>query len=129
MFTGISDERWRDVYRLVKKVSIGHKIFEMQFKILHRITGPNKLLHKIGKIASPACCLCEMHVETIEHLFYESYVIETFWFNLIDGWNRSHTSSLNINCKSILLHYNVSNSKESIYRYKVEEKQPYMNSF
>ena len=38
------------VYRLDKDVIINHKIIEMQFKILHRITDTNKCLHQIGKI-------------------------------------------------------------------------------
>ena len=32
MFTGISDEMWRNVFRLAKNVSIGHKIFEIQLR-------------------------------------------------------------------------------------------------
>ena len=34
----ISDEMWRNVYRLAKNVSRGHKIIDMQFKTSHSIT-------------------------------------------------------------------------------------------
>ena len=67
MATSINDEMWRNVYRLDKNVSRDHKIIDMQFNMLHRLTGTNTLLHKIGKIASSAYHLCEMHVKTIEH--------------------------------------------------------------
>ena len=65
------------------------------------------ILHRIGKIASQACCLCEMHVKTIAHLFYECFITKEFWFNLIEVWNGSHTRRLKINCKSVLVGYNV----------------------
>ena len=76
MFRGISDEVWRQVYRLAKNVSMDHKIIiEMQFNILHRMSGTRKHLLSIGKVANPECRFCEMHVETVEHLFYECFVI------------------------------------------------------
>ena len=105
---------WQNMYSLAKNVRIDHKIIEMQFQILHSNTGTNKHLYKtnkIGKIVSPACRLCEMHVKTIEHLFYECFVVKTFWFNLIKVRNRSHTRILEINYKSILFGYNVNNAK------------------
>ena len=141
-FTVISQETWQNVYTLAKDIIMDNKIIEMQYKILHRIIGTNKMLYRIGKIASPVCRNCEMYVETIEHIFYECLEVKNFWLNLTTLWNRSLDRDIEINCKNILLGYKIDNAEEYIidnifilyakkyiYKCKMDEKQPNVHSF
>ena len=81
---------------LARNLCLDNKIFEMQFKIMHRIIGTNKLLYKINKIESPACTHCHMYPETIEHLFYDCFIIKNFWFNLFELWNGNFHKNIHI---------------------------------
>ena len=55
MFPTVNEESWPNIYSLAKCILYDNKIIEMQYKIIHRIIGTNKLLFNIGISASPNC--------------------------------------------------------------------------
>ena len=141
---GVQEDEWRCIYLLAKEITMDNKLFEMQFKIIHRITGTNKLLYRIGKIASPVCSRSEMYTETIEHIFFECIVVKNFLLKLTDLWNEYMDNGINISftCKEILLGYDVKNwtnciaedilimyAKKYIYACKMNEKNPEIRMF
>ena len=60
-------------YSLSFQSLVDHKIIDLQYRILHRYLGTNKLLFKIGGKSSPSCERCMFQIETIEHIFYECF--------------------------------------------------------
>jgi predicted phosphodiesterase len=67
----LDEEHWKVIYILPHRMLKDNKIKELQYKILFRYIGTNKLLYKMNKTASPRCVFCQMYEESIEHLFYE----------------------------------------------------------
>ena len=61
------------------------EVIELKYKIVQIIKGTNKLVYKIGKHASLSCDDCTMYPETMEHLFFDCVVVNSFWFKLFDN--------------------------------------------
>jgi hypothetical protein len=53
----------------ISTVANNLKIF--QYRLLHRILATKAFLHKIGLSADDLCCFCNIHSETLEHLFFD----------------------------------------------------------
>ena len=104
-YQGMDEIQWENAYSLARYILYDRKIIEMQFKILHRIIGTNNFLFKIGQKASPTCLLCEIQIETLEHLFYECLIVKNFWLKIIDEWQNFKGSELKIDGKHVLLGY------------------------
>ncbi len=66
----ITPQVWERYYMLPHLCIINNEIKEMQFKILHRYLATNKLLYDMRKVDSPRCVFCNLHSETICHLFF-----------------------------------------------------------
>ena len=60
----------------------------------NRVTPTNKLLFKQKLTDSNLCNFCSMHIETLQHLFWECMTVQTFWTNL-----KNKCNNLNINIK------------------------------
>lgn len=97
---------WKMIYCNPIEILVENKVVELQYKILHRIVGTNKLLYKMGKRTSPNCDNCSMYPETIEHLFYECINVKKFWFKFFDKFYEREHIRINITCKDILLYIN-----------------------
>ena len=67
MFTGVRNVGKCILNILAQDVIIDHEVIDVKFTMLHKITDTNNVLHQIGEITSPACLLCEMHVNTTEN--------------------------------------------------------------
>ena len=102
-YTNITDETWNRICMLPHMILQDNKVIEMQFKIIHRIIGNNRLLYKIGKSRSPNCDLCHMYVEDIEHIFYNCMIAKNFWFDVLTRWNTFTGENVKINAQNILL--------------------------
>ena len=100
-------ETWQNIYSLPHIILKCNKIKELQYKILYRYIGTNKLLYKINKSPSPRCSFCEMHSESIEHLFYECVVSKNLWLDIQAEWNSINVLKIYFNLKDIILGYNV----------------------
>ena len=119
-----------------------NKIIEFQYKILHQIIGTNKLLYKMGKTTSPNCEHCMMHFETIEHLFYNCFVVRNFWMNLFSKWNMYKKTDIKPSKKDILLGMEFQTSiheipvnilllygKKYVYLCKLQKESPNLEGF
>ena len=68
-----------EMYSIPYCTTIYTKLRAFQFKINHNILYTNEKLYKIGKVESPLCCMCNMQIETLVHLFVECEKIKPFW--------------------------------------------------
>ena len=101
----INDKQWQAIYELPHLILKDNKVKEFQFKILYRYIGTNKLLYKMGKVASNRCTFCELQIESIEHLFFECLPVKDFWSNLMSEWNNRQLTNVNFSVKEIVLGY------------------------
>ena len=53
--------------------------FDAVETIINRILGNRYYLHKLNIVNSPNCGLCNLHPETLTHLFYECRTANTLW--------------------------------------------------
>ena len=83
-----------------------------------------------------------MYTETIEHIFYECFIIRNFWFSVIELWNNQMNKPIVLSCRNIILGYNVENVaehitenifilyvKKYIYNCKMSENPPTVTHF
>ena len=82
-----SDLNWSKIYTNVLSATIDIKLRNFQYKFLHRIIPTNKLLFKQNIIACSICDFCNMHIETLEHLFWECNMVQAFWSNFCNRCN------------------------------------------
>ena len=75
----ISEIEWKHYFTLARSLSVNNFVKDLQYKLLYRFLGTNRLLYKMNKIASPNCSFCKMEQESIEHLFYECAIVKMFW--------------------------------------------------
>ena len=61
----------KNIYFLIRNTTLDTKMCMFWYKVLHNILYANKMLFKFGKVISPRCSFCNLHVETIMHLFYD----------------------------------------------------------
>ena len=50
-----------------------------QYKVLHNIPYPGKMIFKFGKVTSSRCSFCKLHEETIMKLFYDCLIVKKLW--------------------------------------------------
>ena len=70
---------WPTIFTIPFKTLIAPKIRYFQYRFLHRILGVNSYIYKFKYVNSPLCTFCNTSDETIEHLFWDCDVIQTFW--------------------------------------------------
>lgn len=75
----VPDSQWKNVWTFHQKLMINNKMKDVSFKLLHRIYPTNQFMKKYIKTIDPNCKFCKEHSETISHLFWNCYVIKTFW--------------------------------------------------
>lgn len=61
------------------------KVQYLQFRLLHRIIGVNSYLFRLKVKDSPLCSFCNEEEETIEHLFWNCPISNSFWFDCISN--------------------------------------------
>ena len=98
---------WENIYSLPHELLKCNKTKELQYKILHRYIGTNKLLFKIGKAASARCVFCELYDDDIEHLFFDCLVSKNFWIQVWEAWNKINVLKVAANRKDVILGYNI----------------------
>ena len=72
---------WSKIYTNVLSATIDIKLRNFQYKFVHRIIPTNKLLFKQNISVYSICDFCSMHIETLEHLFWECNIVQVFWSN------------------------------------------------
>ena len=69
---------WSKYFIILKKSCKYSYLQNFQFKLLHRIIPTNSFLHKIKLKNTNLCTFCKIHDETIEHLFFDCPVTQSF---------------------------------------------------
>ena len=64
---------------------------EFQFKLIHRIVGTKKELHRYGIKADDECLYCG-EKDSIDHTFLNCLFVKIFVNNLIDWFNMANKS-------------------------------------
>ena len=144
LFGEIDDKLWHNIYSLPRRIMKDNKIIELQYKILYRYIGTNRLLYKIGKKESPRCTLCALYDESIEHLFYECNKARNLWLSVLNIWNTLFETEIELSVKDIILGYKLTDAltdtekalnvlilygKQYIFDCKRSEKEVCIHSF
>ena len=74
--------KWDIIYSNTFISSIDVKLRNFQYKYIFRIIPTNKRLFIQNIVNSNLCDFCSMHIETIQHLFWECNYVQTFWNKL-----------------------------------------------
>ena len=81
----IDNVTWKRIFHLCFNNILDNKLIWFQYKLIYRILGTNKLLHRIGKSKDNVCRICKTDIETITHLFTTCKVTKQLWIDL-NGW-------------------------------------------
>ena len=81
--------KWEDIHILPRSITLDSKAREFQYKLLNRIIYTNKILCKMGKVASPMCSFCGKSDESLEHLFIHCEITCNFWLS-VRNWLEEH---------------------------------------
>lgn len=76
------EEQWKKNYMLSFKCCQETAVQWLQYRILHRILATNSFLYKIKFVKSNLCTFCNIHDETIEHLFFQCSYVKKIWDSL-----------------------------------------------
>ena len=82
MHHNINEHMWENVYKIPFMVRFSNNIRELQFKLIHGILSVNKLLYKMHISNNCKCEFCYFYDQTIEHIYYDCFVIKNFWFQV-----------------------------------------------
>ena len=80
---------WSKYFIISKKSCRNSYLQNFQFKLLHRIIPTNSFLHKIKFKNTNLCTFCKIHVETIEHLFFDCPVTQIFLKSLLKQYYKN----------------------------------------
>ena len=78
-FPEINESNIPNIFIIPRVCTRSNIIKDLQFQILHRYLPTNHLLYKMDKISSMTCTFCNIHCETIIHLFYECPCVKGLW--------------------------------------------------
>ena len=84
--------------------TIDSKLRNFQYKYLMRLVTTNKLLLKYKLKMSNLCEFCNMHVETLKHLFWECIHTQHYWREITHFLNSKHLDT-NLNYELISFGY------------------------
>ena len=63
-----SDFNWKKIYFLIRNTTLDTKARMFQYKVLHNTLCVKKIFFKFGKVISPRCSFCKLHVSCREDL-------------------------------------------------------------
>ena len=78
----ITEEKWKNIYKLPFLVTIDSKSRAFQFKISHNIYYTNKKLNLIKIKSTSACSFCKIEEESLQHLFIDCKYVKPIWNDL-----------------------------------------------
>ena len=124
---------WKFIYLRPKLLNFDNKIFETQFKIIHRYIPTNRLLFKMKKFTSDKCNFCSLYSQSLHHLFFDCLTVRDFWFSVIRIFNINNVNKQDVllgnndlddQCNKILMY-----GKHYIYNCKLNDVSPNINAF
>ena len=78
---------------------------DLQYQILHRYLPTNYLLHKMNKLPTMRCTFCELHTESIPHLFFCCVNVKIIWATICTIWRKLEGGRRELKCKDVVLGY------------------------
>lgn len=111
-----------------------------QYKFLMRILPTNSFLEKCNLASSSLCDFCNMHTETIKHLFWDCQHVQAFWApfnNLIQSYFTDFRITYlsicfgvqeNIN-NNLLINFCILLAKQFIFKSKYKNITPSFESY
>ena len=84
---------WPKAYTWAFLSTKDKKLRTFQFKFLHRRIATNDFLYKVGITSNDLCSFCNLHLETLEHIFWSCPFTQAFWINVTE-WINLNTPSL-----------------------------------
>ena len=135
----ISDENWKLIYTLPRKVLTDIKSINFQYKCLHRLISTNDFLFLIGKRIDKKCSFCRQIDDSFEHTFFYCPLIQNFWQTILTNVLRP-LGVTKINEQDIYFGLNIKEplklanqiiliAKEHIVSEKYKEKIPSFETF
>ena len=95
-------DNWQTIYKLPFCLQLESKYKWFQYRIVTRILGTNRLLHKMHIAASDLCTFCRKEPETIIHLFCKCENVIPLWQSLRDLILSNYAKVLILNDLTIL---------------------------
>ena len=84
----IEESKWKKIYSINFESSIESSLRAFQYNILLRTIPTNKHLFRCNLVNTEKnFFFCQMHAETIEHLFWSCLVVRNFVFTIMDKIN------------------------------------------
>ena len=77
----ITETEWKKIFSIPFQATISPRVKYFQYRFLHRFIGVNSYTYKIGLSSSPLCTFCRLSSETVDHLFWDCPLVQTFWIN------------------------------------------------
>ena len=107
-------------------------LLSFQYKLLHRIIPTNTFLYKIKIKDTKLCTFCKTDDETIEHLFFDCTLVNSFWedFSLklkqffVNFEIDKRQIFLGYEQESLFLNFMILFAKNYIYKCKFKENIP-----
>ena len=78
----ISKKEWQQTFRDIKRTTKDSKLIWLQYRISHSILTTNRSVSKFNHQQSHLCQFCNLHSETIHHLFWQCPKLNVFWNDL-----------------------------------------------
>ena len=134
------DIEWSKIYMIPFLCTIDTKLRAFQYKFLKRILPTNDFLNKCKIVSSSLCDLCNMHTETVIHLFWECQVSQNFW-SQVSLFLQNNNINIQIDYKVIAFgttnrtnSYVITNfillmAKYFVYKCKINKSLPQIGNF
>ena len=131
---------WKHVYSMPFKCTIDSKLRIFQYKYLTRIIPTNTYLYKCKLASSNLCDFCNMHMETLKHMYWECSELQVFWTRIKNFLN-SKNITFDMNFKTIsfgiiaksdmdnILNFIIILAKYFIFKSKMEKCVPKSEAF
>ena len=134
---------WRAIFKHSIKVTPDPQLKWFQARIIHRILPTKKYLHLCKLTHSPLCVFCNRNIETLIHLFWDCYFVNTFWKDLVKLLQEkcAHCDIFNL-CQELVIFGSTKKiytdkamdsiilyAKMYVYKCKLQEKMPQLEHF
>lgn len=115
----IRDEKWEDVWRYAKAISVCNRTQAIQLKIIHRMhISPNRR-HHFNPTLSPMCLKCKIEVGTLTHCLWSCQKLQVYWCKVLSEIEKILGLKLEMDPVSLLLglpsQYLISKHKKRLY--------------
>ena len=115
LFPCLNEVENKNMFIVSRCCTSDNKMKEFQYKILHRFLATNSLLFRMNKIESDKCTFCGIYKENISHLFYDCVYVKNLWLAIKNIIFCITGKQIILNCKAILLGYDLESYKEAMY--------------